>query len=75
MKFNDLLDLKPSITLGELIQLFLLGYDDKIYIDIEDKGEMILEHIRIIDGKLEPYYERKIQYLNDSGDSKMTVGL
>ena len=36
---------------------------------------MILEHIRIIDGKLEPYYERKIQYLNDSGDSKMTVGL
>ena len=42
MKFNDLLDLKPDITLGELIQLFLLGYDDKIYIDIEDKGEMIL---------------------------------
>ena len=42
MKFNDLLDLKPAITLGELIQLFLLGYDDKIYMDIEDKGEMIL---------------------------------
>ena len=75
MKFNDLLDLKHAITLGELIQLFLLGYDDKIYIDIEDKGEMILEHIRIIDGELEPYYERKIQYLSDSGDSKMTVGL
>ena len=75
MKFNDLLNLKPNITLGELIQLFLLGYDDKIYIDIEDKGEMILEHIRIIDGKLESYYERKIQYLSDSGDSKVTVGL
>lgn len=75
MKFNDLLNLKPVITLGELIQLFLLGYDDKIYIDIEGKGEIILEHIRIIDGELEPYYERKIQYLSDSSDSKMTVGL
>ena len=74
MEFDDLLNLKPVITLGELIQLFLLGYDDKIYIDIEDKGEY-LEHIRIIDSELEPYYERKIQYLSDSCDSKMTVGL
>ena len=42
MKFNDLLDLKPNVTLGELIQLFLLGYDDKIYIDVEVGGEEII---------------------------------
>ena len=75
MKFNDLLDLKPNVTLGELIQLFLLGYDDKIYIDVEVGGEEIIEHARIIDGDLEPYYEYKIQYLSGTYGSDIEVGL
>ena len=75
MKFDDLLDLKPNVTLGELIQLFLLGYDDKIYIDVEVGGEEIVEHTRIIDGELEPYYEYKIQYLTDTYTGNIKVGL
>ena len=75
MKFDDLLDLKPNVTLGELIQLFLLGYDDKIYIDVEVGGEEIIEHARIIDVDLKPYYEYKIQYLSGTYGSDMTVGL
>lgn len=75
MTFNDLLDLKPNVTLGELIQLFLLGYDDKIYIDVEVGGEEIMEHTRIIDEELEPYYEYKIQYLSDTDTGNIKVGL
>ena len=48
MNFDELIGLKPNLILAELIQLFLLGYDDKIYIDVEIGGELVLEHIRII---------------------------
>ena len=49
--------------------------DDKIYIDVEVGGEEIIEHARIIDGDLEPYYEYKIQYLSGTYGSDMKVGL
>ena len=75
MNFDELIGLKPNLILAELIQLFLLGYDDKICIDVEIDGELVLEHIRIIDNKLVPYYESKIKYLYDSCSSMMTVGL
>ena len=75
MTFNDLIDLKPSITLAELIQLFLLGYDDKIYVDILVNAEKIFENIRIIDSELIPYYEYKIEYLTDTCTGIMAIGL
>ena len=75
MNFDELIGLKPNLILAELIQLFLLGDDDKIYIDVGIGGELVLEHIRIIDNKLVPYYESKIEYLYDSCSSMMTVGL
>lgn len=75
MTFDELICLKPNVSLSDLIQLFLLGYDDKIYVDILINNEEIFEHIRIIDSKLEPYYEYKIEFLSDSCDSKMTIGL
>ena len=83
MKFDDLISLSPSVRLADLIQLFLLGYDDKIYIDlivhkINSKETTELSNIRIIDSCLQPYYEYKIEYLED-GDfetkSMMTVAL
>ena len=34
MTFDNLLDLQPNVRLADLIQLFLLGYDDKIYVNV-----------------------------------------
>lgn len=77
MTFNELIALRPSLKLGELIQLFLLGYDDKIYFDIIINGDSYnpMEHIRIIDESLETYYDCEIEYLCDSEDSMLTVGI
>ena len=32
MTFDNLLDLQPNVMLADLIQLFLMGYDDKKFI-------------------------------------------
>lgn len=65
MTFNDLISMTPDVNLASLIQLFLLGYDDKIYIDILIKGKPVLEGVRIIDSRLQVFYERKIEYLEE----------
>ena len=77
MIFDELISLRPSLKLGELIQLFLLGYDDKIYFDIIINGDLYnsMEHIRIIDEKLQPYYDCEIEYLCDDDDSMLSVGI
>lgn len=77
MTFRELIDLEPQgkLNLAEFIQLFLLGYDDKIYIDIKVDNEYILEHIRIIDEKLAEYYELPIHYFEDSEKSMLCVCL
>ena len=77
MSFDELITLRPSLKLGELIQLFLLGYDDKIYFDIVINGDLYnpIEHVRIIDVSLEPYYDFEIEYLCDTEGSMLTVGI
>ena len=77
MIFEELITLRPSLKLGELIQLFLLGYDDKIYFDIIINGDLYnpIEHVRIIDVSLEPYYDCEIEYLCDAEGSMLTVGI
>ena len=77
MTFDELVTLRPSLKLGELIQLFLLGYDDKIYFDIIINGDSYnpMEHIRIIDSSLKPYYDCEIGYLCDAEGSMLTVGI
>lgn len=65
MTFNELTDLKPNVRLADLIQLFLLGYDDKIYFDISVCYKE-LNHIRIIDPKLEEYYDYKVAWIEES---------
>lgn len=66
MTFNELIDIEPDINLATLIQLFLLGGDDKIYLDIWDGKKPVFNSIRIIDSNLQPFYERKIAYIEDS---------
>lgn len=77
MVFDELISLRPSLKLGELIQLFLLGYDDKIYFDIIINGDLYnpIEHVRIIDEKLQPYYDYEIEYLSDTEGSMLAVGI
>lgn len=68
MTFNELIDIRPNVRLADLIQLFLLGYDDKIYIDVrlDCDGELRFEETRIIDSNLEQYYEKKVLWLEDA---------
>ena len=79
MKFDDIIDLQPKITLGELIQLFLLGYDDKIYIDLviggnEFRSESI-DNVRILDSRLEPYYTNDILWMHEGADCLLVIGI
>lgn len=60
----NIIDLMYSVDLrlGELLALFLQGDDDKVYIYLYNGSDddIIFSDIRIIDGKLAKYYNRKI---------------
>ena len=75
MKFKELIDLRPNIKLADLIQLFILGDDDKVHINLIINGDEYnpLENIRIIDASLEPYYDYSVKYLYES--DLLTVGI
>lgn len=70
MTFNELIDIKPNIRVADLIQLFLLGKDDKIYLNLSAPKngyaeDYILTRERIISKKWEPYYENKILWIEE----------
>lgn len=57
---------KCEVKVCDIIQLFLAGYDDKIYLNLSDTNEnYILSNERIISSKWIPYYECNILYLLD----------
>ena len=57
-----------NFTLGDLVNLFLAGYDDKVYIDLQyNEFEVIYEDIRIINNKLRYYKDCKIYALYEVG--------
>lgn len=39
MTFDELLDIKPNVKVCDIMQLFLAGYDDKIYLNLSDTNE------------------------------------
>lgn len=51
-----------DIRLGELLALFLQGDDDKVYIDLYNgrDDDIIFSDIRIIDGRISEYLNRKV---------------
>lgn len=61
MKVTDLL-YSADIKLGELLELFLQGNDDKVYIYLYNGSDtnIIFEDIRIIDPKLNNYLNRRV---------------
>lgn len=66
MSFDELIDRKCEVKVCDLIQLFLLGYDDKIYLNLSDTNEnYILSDERITSSKWIPYYECNILFLLD----------
>lgn len=70
MTFNELIDIKPDIRVADLIQLFLLGKDDKIYLNLAAPKngyieDYILMNERIISAKWSSYYESKILWIEE----------
>ena len=74
MTFDELLDRKCEVKVCDIIQLFLMGYDDKIYLNLSDTNEnYILSKERIISSKWVPYYECNIHYILDDGCDFLTL--
>lgn len=75
--YDDLISCEPKLKLGELIQLFLQGNDDKIYINVQhiinkkwrSYAEDLCEDIRIIDPALVKYYDCYIEQIEDPCDN------
>ena len=61
MRFDELFDRKCEVKVCDIIQLFLMGYDDKIYLNLSDSsGNYILTNERIISPKWITYYESDV---------------
>ena len=74
MIFEELFDRKCEVKVCDIIQLFLMGYDDKIYLNLSDTNEnYILYNERIISSKWATYYECNILYLLDYACGFLTL--
>ncbi len=57
---------RDDMTLEEFIELFLAGYDDKVYINLqEDDYCVMFENIRIIDPRLKTFYNWHVYALRE----------
>ena len=69
MTFDELIDIKPNIRVADIIQLFLLGYDDKIYLNLAKYENgfpyFILQNKRIIDDEWTEFYESKVTWIEE----------
>ena len=71
MKFMELIDIQPSVRVCDVIQLFLLGKDDKIYLNLASPNkngyyeDYILKDERIISDEWQPYYEREVKWIEE----------
>lgn len=74
MSFDDLFDRKCEVKVCDIIQLFLMGYDDKIYLNLSDTNDnYILYNERIISSKWVQYYESNILYILDDECGFLTL--
>lgn len=77
MKFTDIFDIQVRVRVCDFIHLFLIGCDDKIYINLattNKKGycdDYILKCERINCESWVPYYECAIKWIEEecSGES------
>ena len=79
MKFTELIDIQPMIRVCDIIQLFLLGHDDKVYLNLASSNkdgyyeDYILKDERIISDKWQPYYERKVEFIEDMCEITLVI--
>ena len=70
MTFDDLIVRRPKVIVADIIQLFLLGDDDKIYITLAEynNGEYVdlLKNERIIHEEWEKYYDCNIKWIEEN---------
>ena len=80
MKFMELIDIQPSVRVCDVIQLFLLGKDDKIYLNLMSPNkngyceDYILKEERIISDKWQPYYEREVKWIEEECTGETGLG-
>lgn len=79
MTFMDIFDLQSNVRVCDIINLFLIGGDDKIYLNLattNKKGycDYILKCERIISESWTPYYECKVKWIEEecSGESGLS---
>ena len=70
MTFSDLIDTEPNVRVCDIIQLFLLGQNDKIYLNLKIVGprydeKYLLKDERIIHDEWQPYYECKVMRIEE----------
>ena len=74
MSFDELFDRKCEVKVCDIIQFFLMGYDDKIYLNLSDTNDnYILSKERIISSKWVQYYECNIHYILDDDCGFLTL--
>lgn len=73
MDFNEVASMIPNVRVCDIIQLFLLGQDDKIYLNLKitlptAQGwvpQYLLKNERIIHDEWQPYYECKVMRIEE----------
>ena len=73
MEFNEVVNRVPNVRVCDIIQLFLLGYDDKIYLNLKftlpsAQGwvpQYLLKDERIIHDAWQPFYEFKVHCIEE----------
>ena len=80
MDFNEVVNRVPNVRVCDIIQLFLLGQDDEIYLNLAKPDEnglfygYTLKNERIISDKWQPYYENKIKWIEESDPDDFDLG-
>lgn len=80
MKFMELIDIQPSVRVCDVIQLFLLGKDDKIYLNLASPNkngyceDYLLKDKRIISDEWQPYYEREVKWIEEECTGESGLG-
>lgn len=80
MDFNEVANGVPNIKVCDIIQLFLLGQDDEIFLNLAKPDEnglfdgYTLKNERIISDKWQPYYENKIKWIEETDPDDYDLG-
>lgn len=63
----------PHVKVCDIIQLFILGYNDTVYLNLREnaQNDYILKAERIVSDEWQPYYEWEVQAI----ETEFTEGM